>query len=153
MEIIKFRLDMQQQVDCFFRKCFTAVGIPYSPKDRHIDIADVDSHYMKNGCFWCLQDNDDVIGTIAIRMLDNVNGVVELKRMFVLPEYQGNGYGRMLLEYAVSYAQEKNYRKMCLDTRKQFSAAQHLYRSVGFKETDKYNDNQHAELYFELNLN
>lgn len=50
----------------FFWKCFTAVGIPYSPKDRHIDIADVDSHYMKNGCFWCLLDNDNVIGTIAI---------------------------------------------------------------------------------------
>lgn len=38
------------------------------------------------------------------------------------------------------------------DTRKQFSIAQHLYRSIGFKETDKYNDNQHAELYFELVL-
>jgi len=23
---------------------------------------------------------------------------------------------------------------------------------IGFKETDKYNDNQHAELYFELVL-
>ncbi len=93
----------------FFRKCFPAVGIPYSPKDRHIDIADVDKHYMKNGCFWCLLDNDNIIGTVAIRTLDDVNGVVELKRMFVLPECQGNGYGRMLLEYAVSYAQEKRY--------------------------------------------
>lgn len=37
-------------------------------------------HYMKNGCFWCL--------------LDDVNGVVELKRRFVLPEYQGNSYGK-----------------------------------------------------------
>lgn len=30
--------------------------------------------------FWCL--------------LDDVNGVVELKRRFVLPEYQGNSYGK-----------------------------------------------------------
>ena len=153
MKIVTFKIDMQQQVDNFFEKCFAAVGIPYSPKDRHKDIADVDSHYMKNGCFWCLLDNDNVIGTIAIRTLDNVNVVVELKRMFVLPEYQVNGYGRMLLEYAVNYAQEQHYKKICLDTRKQFSVAQHLYRSVGFKETDKYNDNQHAELYFELNFN
>jgi len=39
-----------------------------------------------------------------------------------------------------------------LDTRKQFSVAQHLYRSVGFQETNRYNDNEHAELYFELVL-
>ena len=129
-----------------------AVGIPYSPKDRHIDIADVDRHYMKNGCFWCILDNDNIVGTIAIRTLDDVNGVVELKRMFVLPEYQGNGCGRILLEYAIKYAQEQHYKRMCLDTRKQFSVAQHLYRSVGFKETDKYNDNQHAELYLELSF-
>lgn len=39
-----------------------------------------------------------------------------------------------------------------LDARKQFSVAQHLYRSVGFRKTEKYNDNEHAKLYFELNL-
>ena len=52
MEIVIFKVDMQQHVDNFFRKCFAAVGIPYSPKDRHIDIADVDRHYMKKGCFY-----------------------------------------------------------------------------------------------------
>lgn len=150
MEIVTFKIEMQQQVDSFFEKCFSAVGIPYSPMDRHIDIADVERYYMRNGCFWCLLDEDNIIGTVAIRILDDVNKVVELKRMFVLPEYQRNGYGRLLLEYAIAYAQEQHYQKICLDTRKQFSAAQHLYRSVGFQETDKYNDNEHAELYFEL---
>ena len=74
------------------------------------------------------------------------------KRMFVLPEYQGRGYGRLLLEHAITYSQKQKYQKMCLDTRKQFSVAQHLYRSNGFQETEKYNDNDRAELYFELVL-
>lgn len=152
MEIVTFKIDMQHQVDSFFKKCFLVVGIPYSPKDRHADVANVEQHYMKNGCFWCLLDEDNIIGTVAIRILDDVNKVVELKRMFVLPEYQSNGYGRLLLEHAIAYAKEQQYNKMCLDTRKQFSVAQHLYRSVGFQETDKYNDNEHAELYFELVL-
>ncbi len=150
MDIVTFKVEMQQQVDGFFAKCFSAVGIPYSPNDRHADVADVEQHYMKNGCFWCLLDDDILIGTVAVRTIDSVNKIVELKRMFVSPEYQGKGYGRLLLEHAIAYAQEQNYHKMCLDTRKQFSAAQHLYRSVGFQEIDKYNDNEHAELYFEL---
>lgn len=152
MDIAVFSSDMQQSVEDFFEKCFAAVGIPYSPKDRHADIADVDRHYMQNGCFWCLFDNNILIGTVAIRMIDTDSKVVELKRMFVLPEYQGKGYGRLLLKHAIGYAKKQQYSKMCLDTRRQFSAAQHLYRSSGFQETEKYNDNEHAELYFELNL-
>ena len=152
MDIVIFKDDMQRQVDCFFEKCFSAVGIPYSPNDRHADIANVEQYYMRNGCFWCLLDKGNIIGTVAIRNIDNVNQIVELKRMFVLPEYQGNGYGRLLLEYAIEKSREQQYHKICLDTRKQFSVAQHLYRSVGFQETARYNDNEHAELYFELML-
>ena len=97
-------------------------------------------------------DKGNIIGTVAIRNIDNVNQIVELKRMFVLPEYQGNGYGRLLLEYAIEKSREQQYHKICLDTGKQFSVAQHLYRSVGFQETTRYNDNEHVELYFELML-
>ena len=152
MEIIAFKSNMQQSVENFFEKCFSAVGIPYSPMDRHADIADVEQYYMRNGCFWCLFDNEVLIGTVAVRIIEIDKKVVELKRMFILPEYQGKGYGRLLLEYAIDYAREQQYHKICLDTRKQFSTAQHLYRRSGFKETEKYNDNEHAELYFELVL-
>lgn len=107
---------------------------------------------MHGGCFWCLFDNDILIGTVAFRIINDENKVVELKRMFVLPEYQGRGYGRKLLNYAIAYVKEQKYNKVCLDTRKQFSAALHLYRSSGFQETEKYNDNKKAELYFELAL-
>lgn len=152
MDIMAFTADMQQSVESFFEKCFSAVGIPYSPQDRHADIADVDRNYMQNGCFWCLFDNDTLIGTVAIRMIDAANKTVELKRMFVLPECQGKGHGRLLLGHAIAYAKERRYSKICLDTRRQFSAAQHLYRSYGFQETEKYNNNENAELYFELIL-
>lgn len=152
MNLIVFNASMQLSVNLFFGKCFSAVGIPYSPQGRHSDIANIEQHYMDNGCFWCLFDNELLIGTIAIRIIDPHNKIIELKRMFVLPEYQGKGYGRLLLEYVITYAKEQQYNKICLDTRNQFSAAQHLYRSNGFYEIDKYNDNEHAELYFELTL-
>ena len=106
MDIVKFSGDMQAQVNDFFKQCFSSVGIPYSPKDRHADVANVECHYMNNGCLWCLIDDNHVIGTIAIRKIDDTNRIAELKRMFVLPEFQGNGYGRLLLEHAVKCAQE-----------------------------------------------
>ena len=71
MDIVKFSADMQEQVNDFFKQCFSSVGIPYSPKDRHADVANVEEHYMNNGCFWCLIDDNNVIGTIAIRKIDD----------------------------------------------------------------------------------
>ncbi len=46
MDIVKFSADMQEQVNDFLN-----VGIPYSPKDRHAEVANEESHYMNNGCF------------------------------------------------------------------------------------------------------
>ena len=49
MDIVTFNSNLQKQVDDFFEKCFSAVGIPYSPLDRHADIADVENYvHSKN---------------------------------------------------------------------------------------------------------
>ena len=152
MQLLKFTKDMQQQVIQFFEKSFAALGWGYSPNGRHIDTSDVENHYMQNGCFWCLFDNHVLIGTVAIRIIDYENKILELKRMFVLPDYQGNGYGRQLLKHAIDYAKEQKYNSICLDTRNELATAQHLYKKYGFKQIDKYNNNEYADVYFELKL-
>ncbi|MBE6754380.1 MAG: GNAT family N-acetyltransferase [Ruminococcaceae bacterium] len=151
--IVQFSAELQQQADAFFQECFSAVGIPYSPADRHADVADIEGHYMQNGCFWCMVDGEGgIVGTVALRVIDAENRVVELKRMFVLPKQQGKGYGRRLLDTAIAYAREQGYSRICLDTRRQFAAAQHLYKSSGFVLMDRYNDNEFADFFFELEL-
>lgn len=152
MEIKTFSSDMQQSVCEFFEMCFSAIGMPFSPNDRHIDIAYVERYYMSDGCFWCLFDHETLVGTVGLRTLDTESGAAELKRMFVLPDYQGRGCGRLLLNHAVGYAKERGFSRICLDTRKEFSAGQHLYRSSGFTEIERYNGNERAELFFELAL-
>ena len=82
--------------------------------------------------------NGKMIGEIVLWNF-GLDGSIETGFRF-FKEYQGKGYGRLLLNYAIAYAREQQYNKICLDTRKQFSAAQHLYRSSGFQETEKYND-------------
>lgn len=76
MEIITFKFDMQQSVDAFFEKCFTAVGIPYSPMDRHADVADVEQYYMRNGCFYTITSNDGSLQGV-IKEIDDGGMVIE----------------------------------------------------------------------------
>jgi putative acetyltransferase len=152
IEMKVYNIELQQDIDQFFEKCFTDLRWSYEPNGRHSDIANIQNSYMSNGCFWCIYDDSRLIGTVAVRAIDTKNEIAELKRLYVLKEEQGNGYGSMLFKTALNYARESKFHKICADTRYDRDASQHLMRKHGFDEVSKYNDNQFAELFFELKL-
>lgn len=141
---------MQLELERFFDSCFAVLGIEYEPQNRHSDILSIADVYMKNGCMWCMFEEGKIIGTSALRTIEP--GIAELKRMYVLPERQGRGYGRLLLQTALKYCKDHGYGKVRLDTRKDLTAANSLYQRSGFKQISKYNDNDFAELFYELDL-
>lgn len=73
------------------------------------------------------------VGCVALRELNP--GLAEVKRMFVLPDYQGNGIGRQLLETLIQLARSRRYRRLYLDTLGSFGTALALYHRFGFRET------------------
>lgn len=145
-----YQTDMQRDIENFYNKCFTDLGWGYEPHGRHSDTVNIPREYMQNGCFWCLYDSEKLIGTVAVRTIDIQNKTIELKRLYVLPEAQGKGYGDLLFGTAVNHAKDSGYNKICADTRNDRSASQHLMRKYGFREVPRYNDNIYAELFFEL---
>ena len=54
--------------------------------------------------------------------------------MAVLPEYQGKGYGRLLLDNLIADAREKSLSLLRLDTMKSYEKALNLYRSIGLRD-------------------
>lgn len=72
---------------------------------------------------YIIEDNNEIIGTVTIN--DN-----EINRLYVLPEYQGKGYGGFLLEYAEKIVL-KNYEEIIL-----YSSfpAKAMYLKRGYKE-------------------
>lgn len=62
---------------------------------------------IEKGIVYVLYDNENAVGTVTIR--DN-----EICRLFVLPEYQGKGFGGRLLDFAEKKAAE-NYSKIVID--------------------------------------
>ena len=152
IEINIYKFEMQQDIECFYKKCFSDLGWGYDPHGRHSDIINIYGSYMSNGCMWCMYNNKQLIGTVAVRTIDAGNKVAEMKRLYVLKEYQGNGYGRILFETALNYAKDNKFNKICDDTMNDRNASQHLMRKYGFREVQRYNDNQFAELFFELEI-
>jgi ribosomal protein S18 acetylase RimI-like enzyme len=103
------------------------------------------------GCLLLARLAGTPIGTVGLRALEP--GVCEMKRMYVLPAYQGVGAGRLMLEALLREARTLGYRAMRLDTLTSLQAALHLYRRYGFVEIPPYRFNPlEGAVYMERDL-
>ena len=85
--------------------------------------------------------------------LDRMNDTeIELKSLYVLEKYHGRGLGRQLLETALKYAAEKEYKTILLDTKSSSEKAIRLYRKAGFVMTERYNNNENADVFMKLSI-
>lgn len=86
-------------------------------------------------------------GCVAMRSIANMPGdagpVCEMKRMFVRPECRGRGIGRELAVRLLEAARSAGYQTMKLDSEDTFTEAVTLYRSLGFADCPRYNDDPH----------
>lgn len=81
---------------------------------------------ISNHCvFICYDKENTATGTVTIRKN-------EICRLFVLPEYQGNGYGKALLDYAEKSIAE-SYDEILIDTS---LSAKSIYLKRGYKEIE-----------------
>jgi putative acetyltransferase len=102
------------------------------------DMDDVQSHYLDNGgAFLVALDGERVIGSGALRKLDK--DTAELKRMWLLEAYQGQGIGYRLICQLFDFARAQGYARVRLQTSLEQTRALAFYRRVGFYEIPCYN--------------
>ena len=89
-------------------------------------------------------------GCGALKTIDR--GVGEVKRMWIHPELRGRGAGRRLLQALEEQAVRLGLRTLKLDTSSHLVEALALYRSAGYNEIARYNDNPYAAHWFEKRL-
>lgn len=80
---------------------------------------------ITDGIVYLLENMENSIGTVTIK--NN-----EICRLFVLPQYQGNGYGRMLMEFAEEKI-AKQYEEILLDAS---LPAKNIYQIRGYCEVE-----------------
>ena len=110
-------------------------------------INEVYPHYQPNGAvtFFLNHHNDENIANdisnnyvfLSSDLEGNTVGTVTVKkneicRLFVLPQYQGNGYGREMLEFAEKEI-SKHYNEIIIDAS---LSAKAIYLKRGYKETE-----------------
>lgn len=79
-------------------------------------------------------------------------GVGEIKRMYVAPEWRGAGVGAQLLAALESAALDLGHTSVRLDTGARQPGARHLYEKSGYRSIPNYNANGHASFWGEKHL-
>ncbi|WP_375000813.1 GNAT family N-acetyltransferase [Aeromicrobium sp. CTD01-1L150] len=111
---------------------------------------DEESFSGERGRFLLVRADEEVVGCGALQWLDV--RTAEVKRMWVHPSWRGLGLAGRLLRRLEEVARSQGRDVVRLDTNASLTAAIAMYRSAGYQDVPRYNDNPYAQLWFEKRL-
>lgn len=88
--------------------------------------------------FFIYTENDQPVGFMGIEPFYPSKSELKIHKIYVLPQTQGAGIGKKLIQKAIAVAQEKEIQKLVLNVNR-FNKAVTFYQHIGF--TIDYEEN------------
>ena len=147
VKLVQYEEKRKQRVFDFTDRCFTELGKRFDPGGKHYFYNDIEDSFE---VFYCLVDQDEVVGTVALKKIDE--RTVELKALYLHKDYRGKGLGSLLMSVSVNEAKTRGFKRIVLDSMLKYEDALRLYEKFGFEKIDRYNDNAMAEVFMKMDL-
>ena len=136
--VVRSDVDLKATIELFYAYAHS-LGIDLSFQDFDTEMASMPGKYAPPTGELLLAKSTagEAIGCAALRPL-GLEGVCEIKRLYVTPLGRGTGVGKALAQAIVAQATELGYSEMRLDTLPSMTAAVGLYHSLGFVDILAY---------------
>ena len=146
----------QAQIDyvrTLFREYASSLGFSLCFQSFDAELAGLPGEYsLPTGQLLLACCDSTPAGCVALRKLED--GICEMKRLYIRPEFRGRGLGRDLVLALIEQARQSLYGRIRLDTiAASMAEAVGLYRSLGFRDIPPYCRNPiSGAIYLELDL-
>lgn len=90
----------------------------------------------KEQLFYLISDSESVIGFIGIEHNYKNKAITKIHKIYLLPETQGKGFGKIVFEEIGKMALENNSNELLLNVNR-FNTALNFYKKLGFEIKEK----------------
>jgi GNAT superfamily N-acetyltransferase len=104
---------------------------------------------IADGQAWVLEDAGRIVGVLVL--VQGAHGFL-LDNIAVLPDCQGKGFGRVLIEFAEAEARRRGFAAISLYTHALMSENVALYHRIGFVETHRGSEKGYDRVYMTKRL-
>ena len=153
LKIVQAKTDEEvQTARGLFEEYAASLGVDLSFQNFDQELAQLPGDYSPpDGRLLLAVCDNQIAGCVALRKLEN--GISEMKRLYVKPQFRGSKIGLTLAETIIEEARRIGYTRMRLDTLPSMTRARAVYESLGFRRIDPYRFNPIADTAFlELTL-
>ena len=109
-------------------------GLPWQPQEADHDVIAVENSYLaKGGEFWVVEKAGQIIGTAAYYPVERDSFGVEIRKMYILPQFRGQGLGNYLLRELEKAIAQKGFNTVYLETASVLKEAVNLYEKHDYQ--------------------
>lgn len=124
----------------------TEFGFAFAVGGLERDLSEIGTRYgTPQAGFWVAEAGAILVGTVAIR--PKADRTCELKRLYLDPQWRGQGLGQVLYAHAESFARQAGYERIWLDSSRRFGSAHRLYERNDFVLVERLDNDWEDNVY------
>lgn len=124
----------RENASAVIHQVLTKYGLSWEPLGADRDVIEVEQFYLQaGGEFWVLELGDQIVGTGAYYPVSRGEKAVEIRKMYLLPEVRGKGWGKKLLQALENAIASRGFQTIWIETASVLKEAVQLYESSGYQ--------------------
>lgn len=92
-----------------------------------------EAYHQPCSAYWVIEQAGVVVGGGGLSPLQGAPDIIELQKMYILPQARGYGLARQIIDCSLTFARQRGFSQCYLETTASLQGAIKLYEKLGFR--------------------